>query len=160
MQTGLWIDHSKAVIVSIVGRKEQMVILESNINKHFRSPTGKKDSNPNGRRNVTAGDIQDREFSGHLGVFYKKVISCLKKSEAILIFGPGESKGELVKMIKKCDLSGHIIGIETAGKMTDRQIAAKVRSFFRDQDRKAGSKTVTGHLKRNFHVSRRVTDFV
>jgi hypothetical protein len=45
----------------------------------------------------------------------------------MLIFGPGEAKGELKKRLKKANLSGRIVGMETVDKMTDHQIAAKVR---------------------------------
>ena len=50
--------------------------------------------------------------------------------KSILIFGPGEAKGELEERLEKNDLGGRIVGIEAADKMTDRQIAAKVRQRF------------------------------
>jgi len=130
MKTGLWIDHSKAVVVSIAGKKEEIITLESNVNKHFRSQRGKNDSNPNGRDNLTPDDIQERQFTAHLNIFYKRVIASLPKHEAIYIFGPGEPKGELAKMIKQNNFSVDIADVVTAGKMTDRQIAAQVRKYF------------------------------
>jgi hypothetical protein len=47
-----------------------------------------------------------------------------------LIFGPGEAKGELTKRLERIDLSGRIVSVETVDKMTERQIAAKVRRYF------------------------------
>jgi hypothetical protein len=47
-----------------------------------------------------------------------------------MIFGPGEAKGELKERLERHNLGGSIVGIETADKMTDRQIAAKVRQYF------------------------------
>lgn len=157
---GLWIDHTKAVIVSIAGKKENIVLLESNVSKHFRSPAGKKDSNPDGRRNVTSDDIQERESTEHLNIYYDKVISYLRNAESIFIFGPGEPKGELVKRIKKNNLTGLIADIETVGKMTDGQIAAKVRSYFHGKNRREDKKTVTSHNMPDFHLSRRKTDII
>jgi hypothetical protein len=58
------------------------------------------------------------------------VISCIHNAESILIFGPGEAKGELEKRLVNKGLGGRIAGIETNDKMTDRQIAAKVRQHF------------------------------
>ena len=49
---------------------------------------------------------------------------------SILIFGPGEAKGELKKRLEGDKLGGRIVSIETVDKMTDRQIAAKVRQHF------------------------------
>jgi hypothetical protein len=59
----------------------------------------------------------------------------------MLIFGPGEAKGELKKRLKKANLSGRVVGVETVDKMTDHQIAAKVRQHFQDSgDRPSGSR--------------------
>jgi len=58
------------------------------------------------------------------------VIASIGDPESILIFGPGEAKGELKERLKKDGLAGRIVGVETADKMTDRQIAAKVRQHF------------------------------
>ena len=58
------------------------------------------------------------------------VIACLGDAESILIFGPGEAKGELKKRLEKNKLSGRIVVVETVDKMTDHQIAAKVRKHF------------------------------
>src|SRR5712691_5411767 len=51
-------------------------------------------------------------------------------AESILIFGPGEAKGELTKRLESENLTGRIVGVETVDKMTDRQIAARVRAHF------------------------------
>jgi hypothetical protein len=47
-----------------------------------------------------------------------------------LLFGPGEAKGELEKHLAAKGLGGRVVGFETVDKMTDRQIAAKVRQHF------------------------------
>jgi hypothetical protein len=83
-----------------------------------------------GAQEVSADDMQDRRFTGHLNKYYDKVITCIGDAESILIFGPGEAKGELEKRLERKGLSGRIVAIETVDKMTDRQIAAKVRQRF------------------------------
>jgi hypothetical protein len=47
-----------------------------------------------------------------------------------LIFGPGEAKDELKERLQENNLGGRIAGIETVDRMTDRQVAAKVRKYF------------------------------
>ena len=47
---------------------------------------------------------------------------------------------ELKKRLEKDNLSGHIVGIEPAGKMTDPQIVAKVRGQILDQSAATDSK--------------------
>jgi hypothetical protein len=49
----------------------------------------------------------------------------------VQIFGPGEAKGELKKRLESKGFKGHILAVETVDKMTDRQIAAKVREHLR-----------------------------
>jgi len=78
-----------------------------------------------------ADDQRDRQFTGHLDRYHDEVISHLRDAESILIFGPGEAKGELKKRLVKNKLGGRIVGVESVDKMTDRQIAAKVRQRFR-----------------------------
>jgi hypothetical protein len=48
----------------------------------------------------------------------------------MLVFGPGEAKGELTKCFEKHNRGHCIVAAESVDKMTDRQIAAKVREYF------------------------------
>ena len=69
-------------------------------------------------------------MTGQLNTYYDAVIAAVRAAESILIFGPGEAKGELKERLEKHHLAGRIVGFETVDKMTDRQIAAKVRRHF------------------------------
>ncbi len=129
-KVGLWIDHKKAVIVFIVGEEEEIKLLRSNVEKQIRRATGSRSGGPFESQEVPSDDRQQREFTGHLNVYYNKVISCIRGAESILLFGPGEAKGELKKHLERKGLNGRIVGIETTDKMTDPQIAAKVRQYF------------------------------
>jgi stalled ribosome rescue protein Dom34 len=124
MQTtvGLWIDHKKAVIVFVKGKEEEIKLVSSNIEKQHRQ-SGVS----------TPDDIRHRELTEHLNIYYDEVVSCIREAESILIFGPGEAKGELKKRLEKDNLGGHIVGIEPADRMTDPQIVAKVREQFLGQ---------------------------
>jgi stalled ribosome rescue protein Dom34 len=77
-----------------------------------------------------AEDMRDRRFTNRLNKYYDEVIASIREADSILIFGPGEAKGELEKRLQSEGLKGRIVGIETVDKMTDRQIAAKVRQRF------------------------------
>jgi hypothetical protein len=60
-------------------------------------------------------------------------VSRIRDADSILIFGPGEAKGELKARLEKDKLGGRVVGIETSDKMTDPQIVAKVRDHYLDQ---------------------------
>ena len=122
---GLWIDHRKAVIVIVSDQGEETKQIESGMEKHVRFSGGSRSEQGGGE------DQQDRQFTGHLNIYYDEVIAHLRDAESILIFGPGEAKGELEKRLASKGLSERVVGIETVDKMTDRQIAAKVRQHFR-----------------------------
>ena len=127
---GLWIDHRKAVLVISTDKGEEIKLIISKVEKQRRRSGGVYSTDSYESLKIPADDSQEREFTGHLNIYYDAVISCIRDAEAILIFGPGEAKGELKKRIVKNKLGKRIVGIETIDKMTDRQIAAKVRRYF------------------------------
>ena len=130
MQAGLWIDHRKAVIAIVSAEGEETMEIKSNVEKQPGRFAGVRSTTPYEAQQVQADDSREREFTGHLNHYYTEVIAAIGDAESILIFGPGEAKGELKKRLEHARLGGHIIAIETADKMTDRQIAAKVRKYF------------------------------
>jgi len=128
---GLWIDHRKAVIVSILGNgKEIMLTLRSHVEPHVRFTAGSRSKTPHLSMEVTAEDQRDRRFAQQLNSYYDGVISQIHEAEAILVFGPGEAKRELEKRLESKGLGSRIRAVEAADKLTDRQIAAKVRRRF------------------------------
>jgi len=117
-QVGVWIDHRKAVVISINGETDEIHSIESGVEKHVRYAGGKPE------------DQQEHRFTNHLNEFYASIISFLHDADAILLLGPGEAKVEFKTRLESHALGGRIDGIETVDKMTDRQIAAKVREHF------------------------------
>lgn len=130
---GLWVDHRKAVVVAIADNgAETTLVLTSKVERQLGRSGGRQSTVCYEPQQVPADDIRQRRFTGQLDIFYDAVIACVRTAEAILIFGPGEAKGELRKRIKKAGLRGQIEEAETADKMTDRQIAAKVRRHYQE----------------------------
>ncbi len=132
-EAGLWIDHRKAVIVIVTDKGEETKEIASNIEKHVRFSGGTHAKSTDGRLQATAEDQRDRQYANHLNRYYDEVVAHIHDAETIQIFGPGEAKGELEKRLEKKNFSGHVDVIEAADKMTDCQIAAKVRLRFKDK---------------------------
>jgi stalled ribosome rescue protein Dom34 len=118
----LWIDHRQAVIAVVTGDTEDLTRILSGIEKHVRFSAGEGG----------AEDSRDKRFEGHLNQYYDKVIASLRDARSILILGPGEAKHELEKRLRDAGLGKAIVGVETADKMTDPQIAASARQRFRE----------------------------
>ena len=120
---GIWIDHKRAVIVSVSAGRVTTKTLESEVGAHSRY-SGQQDD---------AGEKKFEERHGQrLEQYYDEVISQLGQPEALLIFGPGEAKLELKERLSRSKaLSGRLVDIETADKLTDPQIVARVKEHFR-----------------------------
>lgn len=117
---GLWIDHTSAVIVTMRGEKgEDFAIMKivSDTKSHPHSKGG-------------ADDARQSVKTEYLKRFYDEVIVFIDGADSVLIFGPGEAKGELKKRLEHNEFSEDKIIIESADQMTEPQIAAKVRGQF------------------------------
>ena len=98
---GLWIDHRKAVIVKLMKEGDVIQEIKSNIEKHVRFSGGSHSKGPYKSREATAEDMRDRQYEDHLGGYYEMIISVIRDADSILIFGPGEAKGELKKCLER-----------------------------------------------------------
>ena len=123
-QAGLWIDHRHAIIALVTDEGEEIKKITSGAEKDVRFSGG------DGSEHGSTEDMRDRKFQNHLSAYYDQVIAVIRGAESIQIFGPGEAKGELEKRLQHAGLKEHVLAIETADKMTDKQISAKVRERF------------------------------
>lgn len=133
---GLWIDHKKAIIVTLTEKSAAIGLVVSKVEKQLQRSG---DSPLKGRyevQKVPAEDSRQRSFTGNLNVYYDAVVAALRGAESILSFGPGEAKVELKKRLEKSKLGGRIAGVETLDKVTNRQLVAKVRKSFPKHVRK------------------------
>ena len=124
-EVGLWIDHREAVLVTITDEEEKTTRIYSDIEveAHFSGRSRSAGSQD-------AENMQDRKYKNKLGRYYDAIIGNIRDADSIRIFGPGEAKGELVKRLKSKNLRKQIMSIETTDKLTDPQIAAKVRQHY------------------------------
>jgi len=129
-KVGLWIDHRKATVVAITKKGEEIKEIISEVEKQPRRSGDSPLKGTYESRQVPADNSRQRTFTGELNIYYDEVIAYIRGAESILIFGPGEAKDELKERLEKNNLGGRIVGIETVDKMTDAQIAAKIRQHF------------------------------
>ena len=131
---GLWLDHRQSVVVSITDEGEAVERIQSDIERKVRlsggSRTGKT---PYGPQQVSVDGKQEERIKRQLRQYYQEIIQRIQDANKILIFGPGEAKIELKKELQKYrEFTLKKITVEPSDKMTERQIAAKVRQFFAD----------------------------
>ena len=133
-EVGLWVDHREAVIVTEVNGVEMIRKIRSNMEQHVRFSSGRRSKAPIKSQMPTAEDMRDRQFGDHLGRYYEGIVSLIKDADSIWIMGPGEAKIELENRLKRDELGGRIVGLVNVDKMTERQIAAKVRRHFQTNE--------------------------
>jgi hypothetical protein len=99
-EAGLWVDHREALIVVLTQPGEKTTRIQSNAEKQLRR-AGEPSVGRFEYQEVPADDSRQRAYSGYLARYYDEIIACLRDAGAILIFGPGEAKGELKKRFEK-----------------------------------------------------------
>jgi len=125
-KAGLWIDHRKAVIViNTDDGYSEITKIKSNLEKHVRHTSGHARSSDCGPE-----DQRDKKFAGHLSRYYDQVAALVGGAKSILILGPGQAKIELRKRLESKQFPERKIVIEASDKISDRQIAAKIRRHF------------------------------
>jgi hypothetical protein len=129
-QIGLWIDHKRAVVVILSDDGESMQIIESGVGRHIHYRGATHPRTPYSAQYQKGDDQLDKQFENHLNQYYEKVLIYFRGADAVLIFGPGEAKHELKRRLEHQKNHIPIEDIESADKMTDRQITAKVRNYF------------------------------
>jgi len=119
---GVWIDHKKAVIVSIAAGQVATRTLESDVRAHPHYPGSQEGG---GEKKYEERRSQD------LDRYYDDVIGQLGKPDALLLFGPGEAKLQLKERLGRAKMSSEsIVAVESTDKLTDPQIVAKVKEHY------------------------------
>ncbi|MGB5616830.1 MAG: hypothetical protein WBM78_08320 [Desulfobacterales bacterium] len=86
---------------------------------------------PYGPQEAAAEGKIEKRYNQQLRRYFRKIVETVRSGHKFIILGPGEAKIELKKEAEADKSAAEkLVGIETADKMTDRQIAAKVRKFF------------------------------
>ena len=124
-EVGLWIDHREAVLVTLTDKEEEMTRIYSD--KERNAGFSESTWSPGLQE---ADNMQDRKTTHGLDRYYDTIIEHIRDADSVQIFGPGEAKGELAERLGSRNPSQRIVSIETTDRLTDPQIAAKVRHCF------------------------------
>ena len=127
-QIGLWIDHKKAIIVAVTDKGEETRLIISKVERQLRRSGDSPLEGAYDEAQVSARDSRQRSLTAHLNIYYEAVIASIRGAEAMLIFGPGEVKGELKKRLKKAEQSVYIQGLLC----TSELFSVKISSHYHD----------------------------
>ena len=131
VKAGVWIDHHRAVLVRVTDAGEEITEIESDVEKPVSLPAG-SGSGSEHPQHYLSEIKQEHKFMNQLNGYYDEVLKALHGVELLLICGPGEAKGEFRKRLESKHFPAKTVDVVTADKMTDPQVAAKVRKHFED----------------------------
>ena len=129
-QSAVWIDHEKAVIVRLTDNGEEIKQLLAEPDTGQPSDGEAREQPGHTPRDFLPEDRRDRKKRHRLNTFYDQVVHLLRDADAILVFGPGEAKGEFGKRLAHHRLSSKLVATQPSDKLTDPQIAAFARRYF------------------------------
>lgn len=128
---GIWLDKKTARLISLENEKEVMDTVVSEVEDfHIQGGSGTKFKG--GPQDV----VQDSKYlereKHQLKSYFKEIASKMKDANAIVIFGPAQTKVKLRKELQENykDLNAKVKAVKTADNMTDNQVKALVRDFF------------------------------
>lgn len=128
--TGIWIDGTKAVIVKLP--HDTVTEITANIDNkvHHENESDKGTYLGGGHHNNNEKKFEERK-NHQVSDYFKNVLSEVKDSKNIYIFGPAETKTHLKSYIEKDkSIDLNLNAIESAEKMTNNQIVAAVKNHF------------------------------
>ena len=129
-EVGLWIDHQRAVIVMLHDGSETVERVEANFEKRGNYTSDVQSLSESSLRMDLAENKHERHTQEMVNNYYGEVVSHLKDATDLYIMGPGQAKTEFQKYIETQNLPAAVLRVEPADKLTDAQIAARVRQSF------------------------------
>ena len=138
-QVGIWIDSKKAIIVTLNGKKEERITeIDSEIeNTVYHNKEGNKGTFSGSHHSDSETKFDNRKKE-ELNYYLKSVMSNIKGSDYLYIFGPGETKTNLEQKIRDEKWLGktNLKAVETSDNITVNEIVAQVKDFYNPLQRK------------------------
>ena len=128
-KVGIWLDSEKAWVISLLGKGQTIEKVESNIETRIRFDGESKPASGRGGALVNPSKKKTNRKKQQMGDYLECLMDKISGAEDVLIFGPAETKTEFSKVIHSRK-DKPAVYIESAGKMTERQIIARVRDHF------------------------------
>lgn len=128
---GVWLDSSKAVIVTLKGEESDVQVIDSGIESRERIEGEGKIFGRFGNQFLDNRKSRDNKLRELEVRFVSGVFEAVREADQLLIMGPAHLKNELEKaVVNATGQKPNIRAVESADSMTDNQIAAHVREFF------------------------------
>ena len=132
---GVWLDKEKAFVVTIENGTEDMKTIESNI-ETFRIHGGSGTRFKGGPQDV----VQDSKYlereKHQTKRYFNKLAEEVNSADSLAIFGPAETFEKFKKELESShqELDARVKKVQRVDSMTDNQVKALIRDFFKDEN--------------------------
>jgi len=120
-QLGIWMDHSKAILIELYDHKlfsKEIVFKQT----------------PSEAENVDTHEVMmhSKEQNHNQSVFFKEISDAIRNYHNVLLFGPTDAKNELFNLLKADhNFADTTIELKTTDKMTTTEKQEYVVRYFR-----------------------------
>ena len=130
-QTGIWIDHEKALIITLDRGRYKLKTIESNIVTRDRIDGETKSYGRFGDQSLSQEKHKERRIKEQTSNYLKNLLSEIKDMDELVLFGPANMKKELEKLIHNdTTLASKLKSVVSADSMTENQMVAWVKNFY------------------------------
>jgi hypothetical protein len=128
---GIWLDSGSAILVFLSDGRTSIQRIESGVESRFRTSGGSRSKSPYGPQEVASESKAENRRKRQHERYFRKIFVEIARGREFLILGPGETKLHFATAIRmERALSGRLRKVETADRMSERQLIAKVKKFF------------------------------
>ena len=133
-QTGVWIDASEAIIVTLFDGGENVTEIKSGIENKIHQDDKTNKGTYSSYVKETHRHQFEQQNNDQFDHFLSDVMSQVKESDELFIFGPSETKTKLQRKIYDEHFIDYrkLIDVQTTTKMTPNEILASVREFYKN----------------------------
>lgn len=130
---GVWMDKEKALIVEIDATGEHMRTLESGV-EDYNAVGGSRSKTRWGPQDVVQDSKYTEREKHQMKRYFEELAKALEEADQLAVFGPADTNVKFNNYLKehKKRLAEKVKGVEKADSMTDNQVKALVRDFFKE----------------------------
>jgi hypothetical protein len=130
-QIGIWLDIANATIITLKGKNQDVVHIESNIENRIHHSKESDKGSWLGTHHINDEKKFEERIKHQLQHYFDEIISHLKNVDELYVIGPAQTKIKLGKIISGIKALADIpLQIETVDSITENQIIAKVKDYF------------------------------
>ena len=130
-QTGIWLDYKEAFLIELNDSEASVQHIPSEV-EDFHVKGGSRTKQPWGPMDKTSDTKYLGRRATQIKHYYARIMEKVGDADELFIFGPAEAKIGLEKTIKASKaFRPQLLSTETADSMSQNQMVARVRGFFR-----------------------------